>query len=239
MQKENIHINCKDCGISQICLPAMLAESEISHLDSIIKRSIKPFGKGSHVYHASDEFEYLYAIRSGAFKSYVTSYTGEEQITAFHLPGEIIGFDAINIGQHNSSAVALMDSQICKIPYEMLGVLSQEITGLNKQVMRLLSKEITEDQELLLLLGQKHANEKMASLLINLSYRYKARSLSHSSFILPMSRNDLANYLGLTIETISRIFRAFKDKELIEIKGRQVYLKDMTALNNMAGIYCQ
>lgn len=142
MNKANTHINCKDCGISQICLPAMLAESEISHLDSIIKRNAKPMMKGEHIFHSSDEFKYLYAIRSGAFKAYISSYSGEEQITAFHLPGEIIGFDAIKIGQHNSSAAALMDSQICKMPYEMLGVLSQEITGLNKQVMRLLSKEL-------------------------------------------------------------------------------------------------
>jgi CRP/FNR family transcriptional regulator len=239
MKTTNIHINCKDCGINKICLPSMLAESEVAHLDSIIQRNSSTIDKGTHLFNIGDEFKYVYAIRSGAFKTYVVSYSGEEQITAFHLPGELIGLDIINTGIHKSTTVALMESHICKIPYEMLEELSGQIKGLQAQMFRLLSKEISEDQELLLLLGQKHANEKMASLLINLSSRYKVRNLSYDLFMLPMSRGELVNYLGLTIETISRIFKIFKEKEYIEVKGKQIYLKDITALNRMAGIYCQ
>lgn len=239
MQKANFNVSCKNCGMNTICLPAMLVESEVAHLDSIIQRNTKSIDKGTHLYYTSNKFRNLYAVRSGAFKSYITSYSGEEQITAFHLPGDIIGFDAINTGKHNSSAVALMNSQTCKIPYGMLGKISNDIKVLNNQMMRLLSKEITDDQELLLLLGQKQANEKIASLLINFSYRNKARNLPDDLLTLPMSRGDLANYLGLTIETVCRVLKVFKDKQLIKTNGKQVYLKDINALKYMAGIDCE
>ena len=239
MQKKNIHINCKDCGINKLCLPAMLAEAEVSHLDSIIQRGSPAIDKGTHLFNKGEPFHYVYAIRSGAFKSIVNSYSGEEQITAFHLPGELIGLDAINLDVHNSSAVALMESHICRIPFEMLDELSGEIDGLRTQLNRLLSKEITEDQELLLLLGQKSAKEKMAALLINLSSRYRLRNLPHDIFTLPMSRSEMANYLGLTIETVSRIFKQFKEKDWVEIKGKQIHIKDITAVKRLAGIFCQ
>ncbi len=234
----NLHISCKDCGISRLCLPAMLAEAEVTHLDSIINRNYSVISKGTHLLNTGDQFKYIYAIRAGAFKSYVNGYAGDEQITAFHLPGELIGLDGISSDQHTSSAVALMDSHICKIPYEKLDELSAEIKGLRHQVTRMLSKEIIEDQELLLLLGQKNANEKMASLLINLSSRYKVRNLSHNQLMLPMSRSDLANYLGLTIETVSRIFKIFKEKDYLEITGKQIFIKNMEALKRLAGIHC-
>lgn len=239
MYKTNIHINCKDCGINTLCLPAMLAEAEVSHLDSIIQRGASHIDKGTHLFNKGETFHCVYAIRSGAFKSIVNSYSGEEQITAFHLPGELIGLDAINSEIHNSSAVALMESKICKIPYEMLDDLAGEIDGLRTQLTRLLSKEITEDQELLLILGQKSAKEKVAALLINLSSRFRLRNLPHDVFTLPMSRGEMSNYLGLTIETVSRIFNKLKKHDWVEIKGKQIHIKDMTAVKRLAGIYCQ
>ncbi len=238
MQKTNIHINCKDCGIHKLCLPAMLAEAEVAHLDSIVKRSSKPIKKGSSLFTSGDPFTHMYAIRSGAFKSYVNSYSGEQQIIAFHLPGELIGFDGINSGIHNSTAVALMDSHICKVPFELIDELSGEIKGLRTQIMRLMSKEITEDQEMLLLLGQKQSKERMAALLVNLSTRFKARNLPHELFMLPMSRRELANYLGLTIETVSRVFKEFKINNWIEIVGKKIHIKNMTKIKQLAGIYC-
>jgi CRP/FNR family transcriptional regulator len=217
----------------------MLLEAEVTHLDSIIQRKAPAIEKGTHLFNSGDLFKYVYAVRAGAFKTYVNSYTGEEQIIAFHLPGELIGLDAINSDTHNSSSVALMPSQICKIPYERLDELSTEIKGLRNHVVKLLSKEITENQELLLLLGQKKSKERMATLLVNLSSRYAVRNLPHDLITLPMSRGEIANYLGMTIETVSRIFKKFKEKEFIEIKGKQVFLKNITSLKQIAGIFCQ
>jgi CRP/FNR family transcriptional regulator len=239
MQNKNIHINCKDCGINTICLPSMLVEAEVAHLDSIIQRKAPAINKGSHLFNSGDPFKYVYAIRAGAFKTYVNSYTGEEQIIAFHLPGELIGLDAINSKIHNSSSVALMPSQICQIPYDRLDELSAEIKGLRNQIMKLLSKEITENQALLLLLGQKKSKERMAALLVNLSSRYAARNLPSDLITLPMSRSEMANYLGMTIETVSRILKEFKEKEFIQINGKQVFLKNITSLKHIAGVFCQ
>lgn len=239
MNVANIHINCKDCGINKLCLPALLVEAEVAHLDSIIKRNSPPVKKGMHLFNTGDPFSYVYAIRSGAFKSYVNSYSGEQQIVAFHLPGELIGFDAIDSETHNSSAEALMESQICKIPYAMLDELSAEIRGVRIQFMKMLSKEITDDQELLLILGQKQAKERVAALLVNLSSRYKVRNLPYDTFILPMSRSEMANYLGLTIETVSRVLKEFKGQGLVGIKGKKLSISDLTALKRIAGIYCE
>lgn len=237
-QKPYGHIRCQDCGISKVCLPAMLAEAEVAHLDSIVQRSTTKISKGTHIFNEGDDFKNIYAIRAGAFKTYINSFSGEEQITAFHLPGEVIGFDGLYKNKHSSSAVALIDSYICQIPYGMLDSLCSHMGGLRNQIMRLMSNEIGNDQEMLLLLGQKNANEKMAALLMNLSVRYQARKLSHDLFELPMSRSELANYLGLTIETVSRIIKIFKEKGYIEITGKHVYIKNMMALKRMAGIYC-
>ncbi len=235
--KKNNQINCNDCGIHDLCLPALLADVDISNLDSIIQRSSRSINKGFHIFNTGDSFQYIYAVRSGAFKSYVNSYSGEEQIFSFHLPGELIGLDAIYSNIHCSSAVALEESQICRIPYEFLDENSVGSEGLKSQVMKLLSKEITEDQQLLMQLGQMKAKEKMAALLINLSIRYEARNLPHDLFTLPMSRGEIANYLGLTIETVSRVFRELKGYGFIKIKGKKIVLKDIPALKHLAGIF--
>lgn len=230
-------IKCQSCSINQLCLPVMLAEAEIEHLDSIVQRK-KPLKKNDMLFHAGDDFQAIYAVRSGCIKSYTISESGEEQITGFHLPGEIIGLDAIDRNSHPSMAKALETSLVCTLPYTKLEMLSGEIAGLRQQLLRVMSREIHSDQELLLLLNKKSADERLAAFIMNLSSRYASRGLSRTCFNLVMTRGDVANYLGLAVETVSRLLTKLQKKDYISVKDKEITITNLKALSELAGSNC-
>lgn len=229
-------INCQDCAISELCLPVSLVEAEIEHLDSIIKRN-RPLQKGEHLFRAGDALHCVYAVRTGTLKTYSLNNEGEEQITGFYLPGEVVGLDALHEHSHPSFAIALETTMVCSIPFNQLEELAGIIPNLRMQLLKIMSREIQNDQELFQL-TKKNAEERLAAFLVNLSARYAKRGLSALNFILPMSRGDIGNYLGLTIETVSRLFTRYQKAGLIDNKGREIVLKDMKALSKLAGTNC-
>lgn len=230
-------IRCQDCRIKQLCLPVMLAESEIAHLDSIVHRG-RPVNKGQHLIQAGDNFTGVFAVRSGSIKAYTISVDGLEQITGFYLPGEIIGFDAISSGTYPGFAKSLETSSVCEIPFDRLEQLASEIPGLQRQIFRTMSSEIVKDQELMLQLNKKSAEQRFGSFLINLSFRFGRRGLSSNQFRLPMARSDISNYLGLAVETISRLIAQLQDEGLVAIEKREVEILDMNRLSVLAGTAC-
>ena len=230
-------ISCQQCSISQLCLPVSLAEAEVEHLDSIIKRN-RPLHRGEHLFRAGENFQSLFAIRTGSLKTYTVSPDGEEQITGFHLAGEVIGLDAVYRQSHPSFAMALETTMVCELPFEQLEELSGSIPGLRQQLLKVMSREILEDQELLLLLNKKNAEERLAAFLINLSTRYARRGRSAQRFLLPMTRGDIGNYLGLTIETVSRLFTRYQKAGLIQANGKEVTILEMKTMSEMAGTNC-
>jgi len=213
------HIKCQNCSLSELCLPFSLNEEELTTLDEIIDRK-RPIHKGDKIYSNGQALQSLYAIRSGTFKTFIVDKQGEEQITGFHLPGDLIGFDAIADNEHKSFAQALETAMVCEIPYSNLDILSNAMPKLKKQVLRLMSNEIRADQELLVLLNRKNAEQRVASFLVNCSDRYRARSLSATEFRLTMTRNDIGNYIGLTVETVSRLLNRFHKKGIIHLDGK-------------------
>jgi len=215
----------------------MLAEAEVEHLDSIVERS-RPLRKGEQLFSANDAFEAVYAIRSGSLKSYTISEDGIEQITGFHLPGEIVGLDAINDGQHPSFAKALETASICAIPFEKLETLARQMPALQSQLFKVMSQEIREDQELMMLLNKKAADERLAAFMINLSQRFGRRGLSSSAFRLTMTRSDIGNYLGLAVETVSRLLTRFQTNELIAVQDKEISILNVEELSAMAGTRC-
>lgn len=215
----------------------MLADSEIEHLENIVQRK-KVLKKGEFLFHAGDEFDAIHAIRSGSLKSYTISADGTEQITGFHLPGEIVGLNAISSTQYPSFAKALETSLVCTIPFDKLENLSRDIPGLQKQVFKVMSGEIREEQELMMLLSKKNADERFASFIMNLSARFKRRGLSEKEFQLTMTRGDIGNYLGLAVETVSRLVTRLQKKELIAIQDRYIEITDMEGLSSLAGTAC-
>jgi CRP/FNR family transcriptional regulator, anaerobic regulatory protein len=230
-------VKCQTCSIRRLCLPVMLADSEIEHLENIVQRK-KVLKKGEFLFHAGDKFEAIHAIRSGSLKSYTISSDGTEQITGFHLPGEIVGLNAISSINYPSFAKALETSLVCSIPFDKLETLSRDIPGLQKQIFNVMSGEIREEQELMMLLSKKNADERFAAFIMNLSARFRRRGLSDREFQLTMTRGDIGNYLGLAVETVSRLVTRLQKRELIAIQDRYIEITDMSGLSTLAGTSC-
>ncbi len=226
--------HCKDCSLACMCLPISLQGDEMDALDHIVKRG-RPLKRGDIVFRQGDKFTSIFALRSGALKTYSLSGEGEEQITGFHLAGELIGMSGMDSGQYTVSAIALETTSVCEIPFEMLDELTAVLPQLRKQLMRLMSREMREDQDMMLLLSRKNADQRIATLLINLSARFRARGYSAYSFRLAMSRNEIGNYLGLAVETVSRVFTRFQQQELIIADGKQIEITDYIQLCELAG----
>lgn len=224
---------CSECSLFQLCLPVALDAEDVEQLDDIVQRR-RPLRRGEFLYRTDDPFRAIYAVRAGSLKTSVLSYNGEEQITGFHLPGEILGLDAINDNRHPCSAMALETTSVCEIPFENLEHLALEIPGLQQSLLRIMSKEIFKDQELLHAVAKRSAEERLAIALLSLSNRFGSRGLSRSRFRLPMSRADLSNYLGLAPETMSRLFRRFQEQGLLTATGKEVALQDVPALRDLA-----
>ncbi|PWG62148.1 fumarate/nitrate reduction transcriptional regulator Fnr [Sediminicurvatus halobius] len=225
---------CTNCSLVQLCLPVSLSQSDVALLDDIVQRR-RPLQRNDHLYREGDDFHAIYAVRSGALKTYTVSSGGEEQVTGFHLPGELVGLDAINTWRHPCSAEALETTSVCELPFERLEDLASEIPGLQRQLLRLMSREIFSDQEMLFAMARRTAEERLAILLLSLSDRFARRGLSATRFRLPMARSELGNYLGLAPETMSRLFRRFRDQGWLSAEGREVRLTDVEALHELAG----
>ncbi len=228
-------INCQHCGFSQLCLPFTLNDSELDKLDQIIQRK-RPSHKGDHLFEAGKPLQALYAVRTGSFKTYTLTEQGEEQITGFHLPGDIIGFDAIGDQQHPSYAQALETAMVCEIPFNNLDHLLDQVPKLRQQLMRLMSQDIHGDQQMMLLLNRKTAEEKLAAFITNLAQRFGSRGFSRKEFRLTMTRGEIGNYLGLTVETISRLLGRFHKDELIHVDGKLITITNFEELSRVAGM---
>lgn len=226
-------INCRDCAIRPHCFPVNLEDGELQQLNGIIQRH-RPLQKSEHLFSAGAILTQLYAVRSGALKTYLLSSEGEEQITGFHLPGEILGLDGLGNFRHPSFAMALETSMICGIPLTRLEALARSMPRLRTELLRVMSEAIHAEHEQLRL-TRKTAEERLAAFLLDLSQRFRQRGYSAQNFILPMSRCEIANYLGLTSETVSRLLTRYRDRGLVEIRGREVLLKDLHRMHQLCG----
>ena len=231
----NYQVNCGNCRLNSICLPLALESDDIEQLDNIIQRS-KPLQKNQHLYREGDEFQSVYAVRSGTLKAYKTTDDGREQVTGFYFPGEILGMDGISNNTHASSAKSLETAAICEIPFSSLEKLSAIMPSLQRHFFQLMSREITEDQQLITLLSKNSADERVASLMLSISTRNARRKLSATQFRLPMSRVDIGNYLGLTVETVSRVFSRMQKMDILCVDNKEIEILDIESLRSMANI---
>lgn len=222
-------LNCQNCSFSQLCLPFNLNNNELDKLDDIIQRK-RPLQKGERLFESGDKLNSLYAVRSGSFKSYSISENGDEQITAFHLPGEVIGFDSMSDDTHHTVSQALETAMVCEIPFSTLDSLASELPALRRQMMRLMSEEIKQDQQMFMLLNQRTAEERLAYFLNSLSMRFNQRGFSANEFRLTMTRSEIGNFLGLTVETISRLLSKFNKENVISVEGKLITIVDAKLL---------
>ncbi len=209
-----------------------LSSRDMDRLDVIMSRP-RPLRRGEHVFRAGEPFRSLYAVRSGSIKVYTPCEDGTEQVLGFHLPGELVGLDAIEDERHVCSAKALETTSVCAMPFDKLQELANQITSLHRHFIRLMSKELARDEAMLLLLGKGNAEERLATFLLSLSQRFKDRGFSETEFNLSMSRHDIGNYLGLAVETVSRMFSRLQDEGVLTVHRKNIHIHDLTRLRAM------
>jgi CRP/FNR family transcriptional regulator, anaerobic regulatory protein len=221
---------CSTCAFSSACLAQGYDKSQLRALHILVEHT-PPFREGQHLFREGDEFNAIAAVRAGTVKTYVTDPEGREQVQGFFLPGEVIGLNAISSARYPCNAVALETVLLCRFSFPKIATLATRITGLQQQLFKLLSEDIGKAN---FLAGDFTAEERMAAFLVVLSRRYAARGLSATRFRLTMARTDIANYLRLAAETVSRILKRFQSDSLIRVDRREVELLDRPRLEQIA-----
>lgn len=221
---------CSTCAFSAACLRSGYDKSQLRDLHVLVEH-IGPFREGEHIFREGDAFNAIAAVRAGTVKTYVTDTEGREQVQSFFLPGEVIGLSAISQARYPSNAVALESVQLCRFSFPNIAALATRMPGLQAHLFRLLSLDIGKAA---LLAGNYSADERMAAFLVALSRRYAERGFSPSRFLLTMTRTDIANYLRLAAESVSRVLRRFQDDGLIRVDRREIELLDLPRLEELA-----
>lgn len=229
-----LHTACAKCNLRQTCLPSDLSATEMAQLENLSSRK-RSYRRGDYLYRSGAPFESLYAIRSGFFKTQVLHEDGREQVTGFQMGGDIIGMDAISNDRHACDAVALEDSEVCELPFSQLEELGRKMPTLQRYLHKIMSREIVREHGIMLLLGTMRAEERLAAFLLNLSQRFAARGHSPLVFHLRMTRQEIGNYLGLKLETVSRTLSAFQEAGLISVRNKAVEILDLTGIQSFFG----
>lgn len=220
---------CSQCNLRELCLPYGLTSSDLDRIDVLVggRQKVK---QNQPLYRAHENFQAIYAIRTGFFKTDIPTEDGRDQVTGFQMAGELLGMDGIGEGQHSCNAIALEDSEVCVIPFEKLEDLSREVSALQRNFHKIMSREIVHDHGLMMMLGTMRAEERLAAFLLNLSQRFVARGYSSQEFHLRMRREEIGSYLGLKIETVSRAFSKLQEDGYISVQQKHVRILDMPGL---------
>ena len=229
---EPFKVACSSCNLRELCLPLGMSDEQMERLDAMVatRRAVP---RGDALFRAGGAFSSLYAVRTGFFKTCVSSEDGRDQVTGFHMAGELLGLDGIGTDRHTCDAIALEDSQVCVIGYHQLEDLSRELSDLQRHFHRIMSREIVRDHGVMLLLGSMRAEERLAAFLLNLTQRLRTRGFSASSLVLRMTREEIGSYLGLKLETVSRTFSKFAEEGIVEVRQRHVRIIDTGALRRI------
>ncbi|MDO8695104.1 MAG: fumarate/nitrate reduction transcriptional regulator Fnr [Sheuella sp.] len=229
--------HCSTCMMGHVCLPTGMPSHEIEQLDTLVKERIR-IEKGQPLFRQGETLNALFGLRLGSIKTQLEEENGQHQITGFFLPGEIIGLDGMMEGEHSSSAIAMEDSEVCVVRIEDIDDVSRYVPSLQHQIRRIMSKEIARSHQVLLALGSMRSEQRLAAFLINMSQRLAALGYSSTDFVMRMGREEIGNYLGLTIETVSRLFSRFAREGLIRVSQREVRILDIAALHELVGKPC-
>jgi CRP/FNR family transcriptional regulator len=224
---------CAQCSLQQLCLPAGIGARDLMHLDQIVRRR-RPMERGERLFRFDAPLTAVYVARDGAFKTVSLDESGEEHVVGFHLPGELVGLDALGTGFHRCEAVALTTANVCEVPFEDLAKVAAQLPSLQHQLMRVIGQSVDRDQDHMGMLVRRQANERIALFLHGLGERLRHIGQSSTDFKLPMSREDIASFLGLALETVSRGFSRLQDDGVISVYGRRVQVVDIVELNRLA-----
>lgn len=232
LNTNTIRVACSSCNLRELCMPLGLTHDELERVDSLVasRRRVK---RGTSLFRNGDKFTSLYAIRTGFFKTCITSEDGRDQVTGFQMAGEVVGLDGIVNDRHTCDAIALEDADVCLMPFDRIEELSNEIQGLQRHVHKIMSREIVREHGVMLLLGSMRAEERLAAFLLSLAQRLQVRGFSSSSLVLRMTREEIGNYLGLKLEAVSRTFSKFHDDGLLDVKQRDIHILGQEGLQRL------
>lgn len=221
---------CSTCAFSSACVDQGFDKARLNELHVLIEHT-GPYAEGQHIFREGDRFDAIAAVRSGTVKTFVTDSEGREQVQGFFLPGEVIGLNAISSERYPCDAVALDSVTLCRFSFPGIAALASRMPGLQRQLFKLLSGDIGKAA---LLAGNYTADERLAAFLVSISRRFAARGLSPTRVRLTMTRTDIANYLRLASESVSRGFRRLQDEGLVRVDRREIELVELAKLETLA-----
>jgi CRP/FNR family transcriptional regulator, anaerobic regulatory protein len=220
---------CSQCALASLCHPANLTLVERERVDSLVHET-RTVARGANLYRANDPFHNVYMLRHGSIKSVIVHRDGREQVTGFHIVGDMLGLDGIGRGRHLSGAVALERCTVCVIPFDALEDACSEIKPVQQHLHRMMSREIARKSSLLMQLGTMRAEQRVAAFLLHLAARYAKRGYDSTDFTMRMTRGEIGSYLGITLETTSRMFSKLQQQKIVKTRGKQVRILDSDAL---------
>jgi CRP/FNR family transcriptional regulator len=220
---------CRSCTLRDLCLPLGLDADDMQKLENIV-HTRGPIRAGEHLFREGDSFHALYAVKTGALKTYTIDNQGREHVLGFHIGGELTGLDGIHSGRNRCNAVALQTTSVCALPFARLEQLTREVPGLQTQILRVMSRELSASAQLA---TEHNAEERLAGFLLSLSRRFARRGLVPTLLTLPMPRRDIASHLRLATETISRLFARFQEDGILAVRRREVEILDFKALRKL------
>lgn len=221
---------CDNCPSQAHCLSHGMNEEELTFFSRMIKHR-RPLQRGEQVFMMGDTFNGVVMVHSGSVKSYVTTIDGEQQIIGFHMPGDMLGIDGFGTAEHRYSAEALETTSVCELSFRSYEYLAGRIPMLQRQLLNIISRQMVAEQQMLLMLGKMSAEQRVAKFLLDMSTRMMARGMSGRVVNLTMSRNDMANYLGLALETVSRLLTRLQSMGVLAVHGREIQILDAAWLH--------
>lgn len=225
--------SCADCSLGELCLPAGVDRDDLGRLDTLVQRR-RPLQRGESLFRAGDPLRSVYVASAGAFKTVVVNASGEEHVLGFHLPGELFGLDAIGSGKHRCEAIALGEASVCELPFASLSTVAAQLPSLQRQLLRVMGQSADRDHDHVDVLSRRQASERIALFLHGLGERYHRIGQPGDDFQLPMSRDEIARYLGLALETVSRGFTRLHEEAVIDVRGRRIRIVDNRMLQAIA-----
>ncbi len=232
VERQFIKVACSNCNMQELCMPIGMNAEESALLDGLVSKRVT-VKRGAALFRVGDAFHSLFAIRSGFLKTTVFSESGQGQVTGFQMAGEIIGLDGIASDHHTCDAIALENTEVCTMPFDRIEEIAGRIKTLQHHVHKIMGGEIAREQDVMLLLGNMRADERLAAFLLDLQRRLHIRGFSSSDLILRMTREEIGSYLGLSLETVSRTFSKFAEDGLIIVNQRQIHIQDPEALKRI------
>lgn len=219
--------------------PVLPATRTVASRDAVLAEvvalgRVRVVTEGTAIHRAGDAFRSVVYLKSGAAKRMLVQEDGREQILGFPMPGDILGMEAIDGGAHSTTVTALDLCAIVEIPFEAIEALAAENPAVARFLYHRMSAALRDEHGWMAALGLLNADERVAAFLLDLSQRFAARGFSARRFLLRMTRAEIGSFLGLTLETVSRVFSRFHKLGLLKVTRRDIELLDMAALGHLA-----